>query len=57
MFYFIYTTEVFIFSQLIGITHANWWWIVWFILADTGTSAMVRANKLIYNTKKESNGQ
>jgi hypothetical protein len=33
-----YTTEVFVFLQLLGITHANWWWLAFFMLADASTS-------------------
>lgn len=48
MFYFMYTSELFILLQLLGITHANWWWIVWFVLTDMSTTLLFRSNKLVY---------
>jgi hypothetical protein len=32
--YFPYTTEIFVFCQLLGFTHASWWWLAAFMLND-----------------------
>ena len=34
MIYLPYSTEIFIFLQLLGYTHASWWWIAFFLVND-----------------------
>jgi hypothetical protein len=31
------STEVFIFCQLLGWTHASWWWMAFFLANDAST--------------------
>ena len=37
MIYFPYFTEVFILLQILGWTHAGWWWVIYFALVDSAT--------------------
>ncbi len=40
---FCFLTEAFIVVQWFYIIHVSWWWIVYFILADTGSGVFMRA--------------
>lgn len=37
-----FTTELFIFCQLLGWTHTSWWWMAYFLTVDSGMGMLLK---------------